>query len=126
MSLSIKIHGGTPKLGKSLCHTCKQAKIVRGQNCEERIICAAGLFDTGALVGKGSGVVTMKVAECGKYHPMNMPWLWEMEEMAWIVEARRRGQSGFQPSHEGDEMSVRIVPPAPEKENQAPTSASGG
>ena len=44
-----------------------------------------------------------------------------MEQMAWIVEARRRGPTGFQKPEEG-EMEVFIKPPNgyPEK---GPTSA---
>ena len=102
--LQIKVSGGTPKAGKSLCLSCKHAKIVRGQNCEERIVC-----DSGSLWSSSRGLVTFKVAECGEFHPVNMPWKYEMEEMAWIVEARRRGPAGFQP--EDNEMEIFITPP---------------
>lgn len=104
MSLQIKIHGATPKGGKPLCHTCKYAQIVRGQNCEERIVCQSGIFSS------SSGLVTFKVAECHTYHPSNMPWLAEMENMAWRIEARRRGPTGFQKPEEG-EMEVVITRP---------------
>lgn len=106
MSLQIRVHGGTPKSGKSICHTCKHAKIVRGQNCEERIICSAGLWANSMI--SAMGVVRFRVAECGSYHPSNMPWKHEMEEMAWMIEARRRGPSGFQSN---EPLEVIITPP---------------
>jgi len=111
MGLQIKISGGTPKAGKSLCLSCKNAKIVRGQNCEERITC-----NSGNLWESTRGVVTFRVSECGEFHPVNMPWKYEMEEMAWIVSARRRGPAGFQP--EDGEMEVTITAP---KQSQSDT-----
>lgn len=114
MALSIKIHGGTPHLGKSLCHTCKNAKIVKGQNCEERIVCGANLFSRGPF--SDNGVVTFRVSECSKFHPINMPWLHEMEEMAWTIEARRRGEKGFRLQEGEGEMQVVITRPSRESE----------
>ena len=93
---------GLRRIGKAICVSCKHAAIVLGQNCEERI-CAARCFH--------SGIVTFKVAQCGAYHPMNMSWKHEMEAMAWIVQARRRGPTGFQKPEEG-EMEVTIKPPS--------------
>jgi hypothetical protein len=101
--LQIKIHGATPKGGKSICHSCKKATVIKGQNCQEVILC--GLFD-------GGGRVPFKVAECGGYHPVNMPWLHEMEDMAWKIEARRRGPVGFNdPTARESEMEVVVVRP---------------
>jgi hypothetical protein len=41
---------------------------------------------------------------------MNVPWLHEMEQMAWKIEARKRGPVGFT---EGQlaEMEVVVTPP---------------
>lgn len=103
--LQIKIHGATPKGGKSICHTCKKATVIKGQNCQEIILC--GLFS-----GTGLGQVPFKVAECGDYHPVNMPWLHEMEEMAWKIEARKRGPVGFNdPTQREGEMEIVITRP---------------
>jgi len=99
VALQIKIQGETPKSGKSLCHTCKYSSIVVGQNCEELIVCQH-VFE---------GRVTFKVARCGEYHPSNMPWKHEMEDMAWKIEARKRGQKGFQP--DGPDLQVVVTPP---------------
>lgn len=121
--LSIKIHGGTPQLGKGLCHTCKHARIVRGQNCEERIVCTGGLFETSY---GGDGVVQFRVAECSRYHPINMPWLHEMEEIAWTVEARRRGDAGFQRQKDEGEMVVTIKPPTGDEGRDDPVQSPLG
>jgi hypothetical protein len=91
--ITFSIKGATPPGGKPLCHSCKYASIVRGQNCEERIICRGGMFQQ--VSQHSYGVVTFRVAECGTYHPDNVPWLNEMKEMAWIVEVKKRGYSGF-------------------------------
>lgn len=96
-----KIVGGTPKLGPSLCATCKYASIVKGQNMEELINCGGHQFPHGR--------VTFRVSECGKYHPMNMPWLYEMREIAWNIEAKKRGPVGFEPPK--DELEIVITPP---------------
>lgn len=104
--LQIKILGATPTSGKPLCLSCKMAKRVRGQNCEEIIFCH--LFSRNG----SPGPVPFRVAECGDYHPVNMPWLHEMEEMAWKIEARRRGPVGFNdPDARGGEMEVVITRP---------------
>lgn len=103
--LSIKIAGATPKGGKSLCSTCKCASIVRGQNCEEIVFCARVFGDT-----KYGGIVPFRVAECGSYHPTNVPWLHEMEAIAWEVKAKKRGTVGF--SEGATEMEYEIKPPS--------------
>lgn len=102
MALSIKISGATPKGGKPICSTCKHAKKVIGQNCEEIVFCH--MFARG---GSGTGPVPFKVAECGDYHPSNMPWLHEMEDMAWTIEARRRGPVGFSEGETDMEYVIR-------------------
>jgi hypothetical protein len=102
--LHIKISGETPRSGVALCKTCKYASIVIGQNCEERIICSGDMFP------ETRGIVRFKVAQCGSYHPINTPWKHEMEAIAWKVEARRRGPTGFTP--QDNEMIVTIKPPS--------------
>lgn len=97
------IKGQTPQGGKSACLTCKHASVVRGQNCEERVLCGAGMFNP-------NGLVRFKVAECAAFYPMNVPWKYEMEQMAWIIEARHRGPKGFE-QPEPSEMEVVITKP---------------
>jgi hypothetical protein len=97
--IQITIHGATPKSGPSLCKTCKHAKSVKGQNCQEIVLCH--MFSPYG----GLGRVPFRVAECVTYHPSNVPWLREMEEMAWKIEARKRGPVGFEP----DKCDMEIV-----------------
>ena len=102
--IQFNIKGGTPPGGKSLCVTCKHSSSVRGQNMEEVIHCTAGLFE------HRQGLVPFKVSECTEFHPSNMPWLHEMEEMAWKIEARKRGVVGFEGEKVG-EMEVVVSKP---------------
>lgn len=102
--LQIKIHGATPKGGKSICLTCKKGTVVKGQNCQEVVFC--GLFSE-----SNGGRVPFKVSECANYHPINIPWLHEMEEMAWKIEARRRGPAGFNDPAQRGEMEVVVTRP---------------
>ena len=83
--------------------------MVRGQNCQELILC--GLFN--------GGPVPFKVAECGDYHPSNVPWLHEMEDMAWKIEARRKGPVGFNDPTQRGEMEVVVTRP---KDSNVPES----
>lgn len=105
MALQIKISGATPVSGKSLCMTCKHASVVTGQNCEEIVLCH--LFTDGGSKGR----VPFRVATCGTYHPSTVPWLHEMEDMAWKIEARKRGPSGFQAPAGEDIMEIVITKP---------------
>lgn len=105
MALQIKISGGTPVSGKSLCTTCKYATAITGQNCQEVVLCH--LFGT----SRDPGRVPFRVAHCAKYHPSNMPWLHEMEQMAWIVTAKKRGPTGFNQPQDYETMEVVINKP---------------
>ncbi len=57
-------------------------------------------------------MIKFKVAECSEYHPMNVPYLHEMKDIAWKIEARKRGPTGFGADavKEG-EMEVIVTPP---------------
>jgi hypothetical protein len=56
-------------------------------------------------------IVPFRVAECGKYHPSTMPYLHEMEAMAWKIEARKRGPAGFGDAVTSTEMEIVVTPP---------------
>lgn len=109
MALQIKISGGTPKQGKSLCVSCKHGQSVRGQNMEEHLECEAGLFRV------SGNRVPFRVAECSTYHPSNMPYLHEMKQIAWNIEARKRGPVGFEKQDET--MEVVVTPPKKRGDN---------
>jgi hypothetical protein len=115
LSGMFRIINGTPRTGPSLCKTCKHAKHIRGQNCQELVLCH--LFPS---LGGAPGPVPFRIAECGTYHPVNMPWLHEMEDMAWKIEARKRGAVGFEP--ETTEMEVVITRPGESNPPSRPAS----
>jgi hypothetical protein len=106
--VKFKIIGGSQVGGPPLCKTCKNVTIVKGQNCQELMLCSAGIFGE----KYEHRPIPFKVSECGDYHPINVPWLHEMKEMAWKIEARKRGPSGFGADavKEG-EMEVVVTPP---------------
>ena len=110
--MKVKIQDGTPEFGRSLCYTCKNASIVKGQNGELLVHCNAYVFEH--LRNR----VPFKVAECGAYLQINTPDRHEMEKIAWIVEARRRGKPGFQIPAGEDQMEVTIT--KPKKNNPNP------
>lgn len=116
MALQIKISGATPKGGRPLCHTCKYATVILGQNCEERVTCRAS-----GLWGDIEGLVPFKVSSCGSYHPSNIPWLHEMHDIAWKIEARKRGPSGFKAPAGEDIMEIVITKPR-DHESSPPSS----
>jgi hypothetical protein len=102
--MSFKIINGTPKSGKSLCLTCKHGKVVKGQECQEVLFCSSVFSKNYSY-----GYVPFRISECAEYHPSNMPWLHEMENMAWKIEARKRGPVGFEPDR--CEMEIVITKP---------------
>ena len=106
--MSLKIIGGTPKSGPSICKSCKHAKMIKGQNCQELVLCH--LFPT---YSGAPGNVPFRIADCASYHPTNMPWLHEMQEIAWMIEARKRGPVGFEP----DKCDMEIVITKPRSSN---------
>lgn len=111
MSINFSMSGSTPKSGPSLCKTCKHASLVTGQNGEEIVKCNS--FEK---------FISFRVATCSKFHPVNVPWKYEMEEMAWIVEARKRGPAGFKPGE--NEMEYVIKPPKKDEDGGMPDATS--
>jgi len=102
--MNIKMDGATPISGKSLCVSCKHSVVVRGQNCEEVILCEDAFYS------HGNGLVPFRVASCTSFRDKNHPEKHEMEAIAWTVEARKRGPQGFQASAP-NELDVTIRPP---------------
>lgn len=104
--MKIKVHGGaTPVSGPPLCKTCKYARQIKGQNCQELIFCQQDIFGEGRPV-------PFRVAECGSYLPFNQATMYEMEKIAWKIEARKKGPTGFQKGVEvPPEMEVVVTPP---------------
>lgn len=118
MSGNFKVLNGTPKSGKSLCLSCGNMARRVGQNMEDEIYCKSYTFEN-TLNASGSTRVPFKVAECTEYQPFNQSDLKSMEEMAWIIQVRKRGPAGFTGNKKGKDnketLEIEIVPPKEHK-----------
>lgn len=88
MTITLKIKNGTLVEGESLCRTCRNAHIQKGfRESEEAIFC-----------NWTSPVhpVLFKVAECTDYSNRLVPYRWELEKMALLINVdRARKPVGF-------------------------------
>jgi hypothetical protein len=93
MTITLKIKNGTLIEGESLCRTCRNASIQKGfRESEEAIFCNWGMFRA----------VPFKVADCTDYSNRLVPYRWELEKMALLINvdpkrkpAGFRGEPGF-------------------------------
>ena len=100
MTITLKIKGSTLIEGETLCRTCRNAHIQKGfRESEEAVFCAWPQFRA----------VPFKVAECTDYSNRLVPYRWELEKMALLINidpARERigfRGAGFAASVEEDE-----------------------
>ncbi len=76
VSITLRIKNGTLIEGESLCRTCRNAHIQKGfRESEEAIFCSWGQFRA----------VPFKVAECSDYSNRLVPYRWELEKMALLI-----------------------------------------
>ena len=102
MTITLKVKNGTLIEGETLCRTCRNAHIQKGfRESEEAIFCA---FMTPLRA------VPFKVADCTDYSNRLVPYRWELEKMALLINidpARKRAgfrsDAGFAASEDGDE-----------------------
>lgn len=87
MSITMKIKNGTLVEGESLCRTCRSAHIQKGfRESEEAIFCNFGRLRA----------VPFKVAECTDYENRTVPYRWELEQMALLINVDpTRKRAGF-------------------------------
>jgi hypothetical protein len=87
MSITLKIKNGTLVEGESLCRTCRSAHIQKGfRESEEAIFCNFGHLRA----------VPFKVAECTDYENRAVPYRWELEKMALLINVDpTRRRAGF-------------------------------
>jgi hypothetical protein len=77
MSITLKIKNGTLVEGESLCRTCRNAHIQKGfRESEEAIFCAWAT---------PMRAISFKVAECTDYSNRLVPYRWELEKMALLI-----------------------------------------
>lgn len=99
-AMSVKVKGGTPVQGPSLCESCTQAHLVRGfRESELLVVCQATYPER---------QVTFAVRECSRYVSMTSRTLVEMEKIAWPLTPRSARQAGFV-APTGDEEEVREI-----------------
>lgn len=95
-----KVIGGTPVGNRSLCSTCRYAQVMRGINMQEEARCLR--------MGNQSVPITYLIERCSGYDDKRMPSLYDMEQIAWSIKCRVRGQTGFADNR----RDVEIEPPA--------------
>jgi hypothetical protein len=85
----IKVYSGTVShSGRSLCETCRNATITRGQRLEDEIVrCEAQPMSHPVLI-------RFKVTECTAYIDTRLPTYAQLLEQAWIL----RPTSGRRPA----------------------------
>src|SRR5277367_4216786 len=105
MTITLKVKNGTAIEGESLCRTCRNAHIQKGFRDSEETVFCAGFTPLRA--------VPFKVADCTDYANKLVPYRWELEKMALLINldpARKpagfRGQTGFAANDDEDEDSV--------------------
>jgi hypothetical protein len=88
MSITLKIKNGTLVEGESLCRTCRNAHIQKGfRESEEAIFCAWAT---------PMRAISFKVAECTDYSNRLVPYRWELEKMALLINIEpARKPAGF-------------------------------
>ena len=87
---------------------------------EDEIFCSSYVFEN-TITGTGTRV-PYRVAECTEYQPFNQQSMKKMEEIAWLIQPRKKGPSGFsdpaKPEEKEEDSSpieLEIVPPPPRK-----------
>lgn len=95
-----KVMNGTPKGNRSLCGTCRFAQTMRGINMQEHVRCLR--------MGSQSVPITYPIEKCSGYDDKRMPSLYDMEQIAWNIKCRLRGQTGF---GQNEERDVEVQPP---------------
>jgi hypothetical protein len=103
--MSDKVIGGTPRSGASLCLTCRNAQVMRGQNFEQHVFCH--------VPAKGLEV-TYPVSSCSSYDDKRQPALYHMQKIAWNITTTKHVKPGF----EGDKSTSEVTVTPPEKSDR--------
>ena len=92
MSLHIKVHDGTMRGDmKSLCDTCRWAKVTAGYREKDRLVHCGACKANNALV-------PFPVARCSEYDKKGSMLKSEMENIALIIDPERVHVCGFAPT----------------------------
>lgn len=93
MKLKINI-----KENVGLCGKCKYSHVTEHGN---RLIIRCGQLDM---------FIKERVTSCTKFYDINLPYINEMEELAWILKTNEKNAVGFKP-----ERNVKFEPPGESK-----------
>jgi hypothetical protein len=87
----LKIQNGTRTGGRRLCETCAEAVVMRGVSAKEEVV----------FCEQTRRSVPIDVMECNRYKEGGKPSLWDMRQVAWILDVdSRRQRIGFQTATE--------------------------
>lgn len=86
--VTIKVKGGTPSGGETLCRTCSRGHIIKGYRAtEEEVYCRQFYIER---------EIRFVVSECTFYEDRRLASKAEMEEIAWFLTTRKPGRTvGF-------------------------------
>lgn len=99
------VRGATPKTAPSLCERCINGTHVRGQNFEEIMFCHDMRRD-----------IPFPVDTCSSFEDRSKASLYDMKKIAWNVESRVRGRTGFTVT--GSSAEIEITPPKKREDEQ--------
>jgi hypothetical protein len=85
---NIKIKGGTPRHGDTLCRSCSNAQITKGFSASQEVFFCEQIYPTRPL--------PFAVSECTMYLDKQLDTVDGMEKIAWFLTTRKTGRSvGF-------------------------------
>ena len=99
---TIRIQGGTPRGGESLCDSCYWAHIQKGYAESEEVVLCAFLHP--------ARLVPFKVRHCSDYCDKRIPSKRDMEDIAWIIRTKDVNRRvGFSADEQDDELAEELV-----------------
>ena len=104
--VTIRVKGGTPEEGSSLCVSCRWGTVRSGYRAAEA--------ETFCRMVEHSPRVPFKVRECTSYGGRRIPSLYHMEKIGWVLLTKSAGRSsGFVTSEKFRELEgedAEIIP----------------
>jgi len=102
--MGVYVRNGTPPGGPALCETCTYAFIRLGYRVGEELVMCRWT--------EPASRVDFRVRECTAYHDKTRPSMYQMEQLAWIVQPDRSKElTGFSVASEKskDTESIELV-----------------
>lgn len=98
--IEMKVQGGTPFHGNSLCSTCHNAHRIQGMAVsEETVFCNANGH---------SKKIPYPISKCSEYSDERLPTLYEMREIAWQIVTKSNRTIGFVSAKEFKKMKYEM------------------